>query len=101
MLTQESKVEWSEFFENLVQNDFVDDASFLSETSGGIVGFFYSCVCGLISLILSMDLGRSVCREVPNIDPRYDLASHNESKRAGLSPFNCKHPGFRKDFLPL
>lgn len=27
-----------------------------------------------------------VCREVPNIDPRYDLASHNESKRAGLSP---------------
>lgn len=32
-----AKIELSEFFDNLVQNDFVDNACFLSDTSGGMV----------------------------------------------------------------
>ena len=77
----------SEFFENLVRNDFVDDACFLSETSGGIVGFSTATCAGLFPLSFPWTWeDQMVCREVPNIDPRYDLASHNESKRTGLSP---------------
>mgnify|MGYP003361886237 CR=1 FL=1 len=59
----------------------------VSGSSKSLVGFSTAAYAGFFPLSFPWTWeDQMVCREVPNIDPRYDLASHNESKRAGLSP---------------